>query len=155
MAVVDKADVIKHLEMIQAIINRMAANSFLLKGWSPTVAAALMAFALDNMNRWLAAMALLPLVGFWALDAYYLRRERLYRRLHDHVRHALLDLDAPLEVELFCMNTKIYELTKKTKSNEKDGKVESLLRIMVATGVTTWVHVPIIATVVLFVLFWH
>jgi hypothetical protein len=33
----------KHLELIQAVISRMAGNSFLLKGWSVTLAAALLA----------------------------------------------------------------------------------------------------------------
>ena len=30
---------IKHLEMIQGVINRMAGNSFALKGWSVTLIA--------------------------------------------------------------------------------------------------------------------
>ena len=34
---------LKHLEMIQAVITRMAKNSFLLKGWSITLTAAIFA----------------------------------------------------------------------------------------------------------------
>jgi len=32
---------LKHLEMIQDVIKRMASNSFLLKGWSLTLVVAL------------------------------------------------------------------------------------------------------------------
>ncbi len=37
------ADPVKHLEFVQAVIARQAANSFLLKGWSVTLATALVA----------------------------------------------------------------------------------------------------------------
>src|SRR5687767_6592867 len=83
-------DVVKHLEMIQGVINRMAGNSFLLKGWSLTVAAALLAFAVDNRDPGFVALAFIPLLGLWALDAYYLRRERLYRELYEDVRQVLV-----------------------------------------------------------------
>ena len=32
---------LKHLEMIQAVINRMASNSFVFKGWSVSIIAGL------------------------------------------------------------------------------------------------------------------
>ena len=38
-------DTIKHLEFIQAVITRMAGNSFVLKGWAITLAAAGFALA--------------------------------------------------------------------------------------------------------------
>ena len=37
---------VKHLEMIQAIIERMGNNSFIIKGWSFTSIGALFAFGL-------------------------------------------------------------------------------------------------------------
>jgi hypothetical protein len=79
-------DVGRHLELIQAIVGRMAGNSFLLKGWSVTIAAALFALAAKDSNPRLAWIALLPGLAFWGLDAYYLRQERLYRCLYDAVR---------------------------------------------------------------------
>ena len=33
----DKAQVIKHLEMIQGVVNYLGHNSFLIKGWSMTI----------------------------------------------------------------------------------------------------------------------
>ena len=68
----DKADVIKHLEMLQGVINRMAANSFVVKGWSVTLAAALAAFGAQSANQWFVAFGLIPVAAFWGLDAYYL-----------------------------------------------------------------------------------
>ena len=77
---------LKHLEMIQAVINRMANNSFLLKGWSVTLISALLALAAANSDRRFVFVAILPLLMFWLLDAYFLRQERLFRKLYDHVR---------------------------------------------------------------------
>lgn len=77
---------IRHLELIQSAINRMATNAFVLKGWSVTLAAALFALAAKDSNAKLAWVALLPAVAFWSLDAFYLRQERLYRCLYNRVR---------------------------------------------------------------------
>lgn len=84
---------LKHLEMIQAVISRMAGNSFLLKGWSVTLAAAVIALAANKESHALLTLiALLPVLMFWLLDGYYLHQERLFRKLYDHVR--LQDDDA-------------------------------------------------------------
>ena len=40
----------KHLEFVQAAVNRMAGNLFLLKGWSITLIAALFALAAKDAN---------------------------------------------------------------------------------------------------------
>jgi hypothetical protein len=77
---------IRHLEMIQTIISRMAGNSFLLKGWSVTLVAALFALAAKDSNPLFLFVAYVPCICFWALDGYFLRQERLFRRLYDHVR---------------------------------------------------------------------
>ena len=61
---------LKHLEMIQAVVNRMANNSFLLKGWSVTLVSALLALAAANSDRRFVFVAVLPLLMFWLLDAY-------------------------------------------------------------------------------------
>lgn len=77
---------IAHLEMVQAVITRMARNSFLIKGWSVTLVAALFALAAANTSPRFVYLAYFPTVMFWALDAYFLRQERLFRQLYDHVR---------------------------------------------------------------------
>ena len=77
---------LKHLEMLQAIISRMAHNSFLLKGWAVTLVAALFALAAKDANPWFIWLALYPVSVFWALDAWFLRQERLFRCVYDKVR---------------------------------------------------------------------
>ena len=80
-----------HLEMIQAVVTRMASNSFHVKGWSVTLVVALFALAaVDDVNELFVYLAYFPTLMFWALDAYFLREERLFRKLYDHVR--ILDL---------------------------------------------------------------
>ena len=75
-----------HLQMIQGVISRMAGNSFLLKGWSVTLVAALFALAASDADPRFVYLAYFPSFAFWFLDAYFLRQERLFRKLFDHVR---------------------------------------------------------------------
>jgi hypothetical protein len=79
------ADRIKHLEFVQGAINRMATNSFLLKGWTVTISAAIFAVAVKGANHHFVLIGLFPALAFWSLDAYYLRRERMFRCLYDEV----------------------------------------------------------------------
>lgn len=79
---------IKHLELLQAVIGRLAGNSFLIKGWSVTVVGAFLGFAVTQDEASLARVSLLPLALFWGLDTYFLRAERLFRVLYDRVRSA-------------------------------------------------------------------
>lgn len=77
---------IKHLEFIQGIVNRLATNSFLLKGWSVVLIAALFALAANQANQQFVALAYFPAIVFWGLDGYFLWQERLFRALYDRVR---------------------------------------------------------------------
>lgn len=98
---------IKHLELIQTVITRMAGNSFLIKAWAVTVASALFALALKQSSAPLptfAMLALLPTLVFWGLDAYYLREERLYRALYDRVRKAS-DQDLQKKENFFALSS--------------------------------------------------
>ena len=76
----------KDLEFVQSIITRMASNSFLLKGWSITVTTAFLALSAKDPNPFFAIIPLFPAIAFWGLDAYYLRQERLYRKLYNDLR---------------------------------------------------------------------
>jgi hypothetical protein len=75
-----------HLNLIETVISRMGSNSFLLKGWSVTLVAALFALAAKDTKPALVLVAYLPGLAFWALDGYYLWQETLFRRLYDKVR---------------------------------------------------------------------
>ena len=109
---------IKHLEIVQSVISRMAQHSFQLKGWSVTVATAIFAFAAKESSPSLAILALFPAAAFWCLDAYYLRQERLYRKLYEAIADPLKT------VPPFSMTTE-----------EHAGEVESWAKMLVAKTV--------------------
>lgn len=76
----------KHLELIQGVINRLAGNSFSLKRWSVLILTAfviLLAREPHSHHHW---FILVPLAALWLLDGYYLAQERLYRELYDQAR---------------------------------------------------------------------
>lgn len=90
---------IAHLTMLQGVISRMGANSFTLKALSATfgsAAVAVMASA-DDPSALYAAAAIVPMLIFWIMDAQYLRLERAYRELFDHVRKGE-------EIEAYSLN---------------------------------------------------
>ena len=92
---------IAYLQMIQSVIGRMARNSFLIKGWSITVVAALGALAAARTSELFVYLACFPVVMFWALDAYFLRQERLFRKLWDHARKPDAEIDFSMETAPF------------------------------------------------------
>lgn len=77
---------LKHLEMIQGVINRMANNSFMLKGWTVTLIAGIFVLSDQSANKLYFLIAFVPIITFWLLDSYYLYQERLYRGLYEYVR---------------------------------------------------------------------
>jgi hypothetical protein len=71
---------LQHLQFIQAVIARMATNSFLFKGWAITIVAGLSAFAAADTKKALLVIALVSTLMFWALDGYYWLLQRTRRR---------------------------------------------------------------------------
>lgn len=82
---------LKHLELVQGVINRMASNSFMLKGWAVTLVAGIFVLAAKDADKLYFLVAYVPVIIFWGLDAYYLLQERLYRSLYDKVRQTKED----------------------------------------------------------------
>jgi hypothetical protein len=74
---------LEHLKLIQAVITRMASNSFLLKGWSVSLVAGLAALAKVESDKDIAWISCGVLVVFALLDIYYLSLERAYRKLYE------------------------------------------------------------------------
>lgn len=77
---------LKHLEMIQNIVNRMASGSTFLKGWTVLLIAAVLGFVLKNSKSTYIWLTIIPTLFFWGLDGIYLRQEKLFRKLYDKVR---------------------------------------------------------------------
>lgn len=68
-----------HLQIIQNIIQRMAANSAACKTWSITIVSAILVLVAEKNKPELAWLAFLPSLLFLALDAYYLALEKAFR----------------------------------------------------------------------------
>jgi hypothetical protein len=77
---------VKHLEMVQAIVARMANHGATLKNWCITATTAVCGFAVTLQRPLIALLALLPIVTFALLDTQYLRVERRFRALFDRIR---------------------------------------------------------------------
>ena len=80
--------IIKHLEFIQGVINRLGSNASRLKCLSMTVlvAGSLFMMLIRPDQPLLILTLLVPVFGFWLLDAYFLCQERLFRAEYDRVR---------------------------------------------------------------------
>ena len=77
---------VEHLKMIEGVIDRLARNSFALKGWSITLVTALFVFAGVKEKAMFLLFGLIPVIFFWILDSYYLWLEKRFRGLYDEVR---------------------------------------------------------------------
>lgn len=76
---------VKHIEMIEDVIERMAKNSFQLKGWTMSLIALVGAISAQGSDKRFILLAFIPIIGFWLLDAYYLQQERKYKQLYKNV----------------------------------------------------------------------
>ena len=94
---------IKHLELIQSVINRMASNSFLLKGWAVTLVSALFVLADKQAKPQFILIAYIPIAAFWILDGYYLSLERKFRDLYNDA------IKESTKVPLMSLDTKSYK----------------------------------------------
>ncbi len=72
---------IEEIKIIQDIIKRMAENSFKIKTWAITLVVATLLIK-SNVNN--PFIALIPLMTFWFLDAYYLQQEKIFRKVYDN-----------------------------------------------------------------------
>lgn len=113
---------LKHLEMLQSVITRMGNNSFLIKGWSVTLLSAILVLTAKDKIFAMGWIALIPIVIFWLLDGFFLRQERLFRKLYDKYR--IQPQDSPTD---FNMDTSL-----------------------VATQVGNWVQVTFSTTLTVF-----
>lgn len=79
---IEKDDVRHYLQMLQDIINRMAANSSNCKAWAITLFTAMAALMIgvEAMRQWVWII-LFPIALFYFLDAYYLGLENDFRDL--------------------------------------------------------------------------
>ncbi len=107
---------IDEIKIIQDVIKRMADNSFKIKGWTVTLIVITLIFKGQTNDNHL--LAFLPLVSFWILDTYYLRTERIYRKLYSWV----VENRPKSDEYLFDLNPKRFE-------NEVDSYLKTMFSI--------------------------
>lgn len=79
-------DRIRHLEMLQAAIARMAGAAAAIKNLALIIVAGALAFLATSEEATLALFAALLSVAFWLLDARYLQQEKWFRDMYDRER---------------------------------------------------------------------
>ena len=81
-----REDLYKELDLIQNCIDKASHNSFVIKGWTITLIAVILALFPEKFNRqFLAVIVIVSTVALWYLDAFFLKVDRLYRWKYDWV----------------------------------------------------------------------
>lgn len=76
----------KEIDLIQSVINRMAKNSFLIKGWLISLVVVILALKPNEVNINLSVIILgIVTIAFWYLDAFFLKTEKIYREMYEFV----------------------------------------------------------------------
>ncbi len=92
-----EGDKTQYLQMIQEVIGRLSTISSVVKGFSVTLAVAIVTIlSSDFVDSWMPWIFVLPLFSLIALDVYYLTLERKYRILYENVRTNQLPVDYSL-----------------------------------------------------------
>lgn len=108
----------KEIDLIQSCINRMAHNSFVIKGWLVSLIAVVLTLLPENFNiRILCIIGILITICIWYLDGFFLKVERLYRWKYDWVISKRLDTNEYM-YDLNPYNNKMW-LPNKDGSNKK------------------------------------
>jgi hypothetical protein len=76
---------IAHLNMLQAIVTRLAGNSAQCKTWCVAIVSALFGLAGATKSGRIAVAAIIPILVFGFVDTAYLANERAYRDLYNRI----------------------------------------------------------------------
>jgi hypothetical protein len=121
----------KEIDLIQNCINRMAQNSFLIKGWTLTIIAVVLALSEKVIDStYLCMVLLIPLLSFWYLDAFFLQTEKMYREMYVWVLDARKKGDSSF---LYDLNPHRFE-----------EKVDSIWKIMRSITLRVFYGIPFI-----------
>src|SRR5262252_1284518 len=141
---------IEHLKMIQGVINRLAGNSFSIKGWSLTLVAAIIAFAVGkdagSLTILFALAAAIPVVFFWGLDAYYLNLERQFQSLYGAILKEMQQPEAARRIEPFSMDLRhvageVESVSRTARRVAVRGfHLPLLLAVLISCGALWWFH---------------
>lgn len=128
----------KEIDLIQSCINRMAQNSFLLKGWVISILAVVLAIMKDFHDPiYLSLIMLIPLISFWYLDAFFLQTEKIYRKMYEWVLEKRSQEDF----------SRLYDLDPKHFKENIDSK----WKIMLSPSLRVFYGIPLLIVIAIFV----
>src|ERR1700676_1584858 len=87
----DNPAVIAHVNLLQGIVSRLAANSASSKTWCLTLVAALVSLTGATHSPGIVTFSLVPIVIFGFMDMMYLAQEKAYRALHARIVKKIRD----------------------------------------------------------------
>lgn len=130
----------KEIDLIQACITRMAQNSFKIKGWFVSIYAVILALLPEKVNVFLVCITLIAVnIIFWYLDGFFLRTEKVYRKIYDWV----------LEKRPQNNRELMYQLNP-SKFIGKIEKVESVWQVMWSRTLRWFYLIPLVIVVIVF-----
>lgn len=131
------------LGFLQAIIARMANNSFYIKGWDLTLFVAVVALKKDasQYSGYLLLALIVSTIAFCLLDAYYLQQERIFRKVYNHLAESNSDT-----INYFRINPELYK-------DKLRGEMLSYRNALISASILLF-HIPMfVAVFIFFVLF--
>lgn len=135
----EKDELFKEIDLLQNCINRMAQNSFMLKGWALTIFAGVTAFTKgENFSNpiTLVCTTIIPFVCFWILDTFFLRTEKKYRKMYEDMLTKRKENNTEGQYEL----------------NPKTIKVDGFLKVMFSFTLAVFYGIPLFASILLLVI---
>ncbi|HHE8494755.1 TPA: hypothetical protein ACPFP8_004700 [Enterobacter ludwigii] len=131
------------LGFLQAIIARMANNSFYIKGWDLTLFVAVIALKKDatQYSSYLLLALIVSTIAFCLLDAYYLQQERIFRKVYNLLAESTSDT-----INYFRINPVLYK-------EQLNGDSLSYRSSLISASILLF-HIPMfVAVFIFFVLF--
>ncbi|MFR2838790.1 MAG: hypothetical protein ACLTBU_06830 [Zhenhengia sp.] len=134
--IIEIEEIHKEIDLIQGCINRMASNSFLLKGWLISLYAVVLALLPEKINLFIVMGILLVVtISFWYLDAFFLCTEKMYRKMYTWV----------LQERPKGNDKLLYDLNPHRFKNE----VESIAKVMFSKTLGCFYGVPMLFIILL------
>ena len=138
---VSVVEIHKEIDLIQSCINRMAQNSFMIKGWFVSIYAVVLALMPKKVDMQLLCITLIVVnLLFWYLDAFYLRMRKIYRKMYEWVLSARAHNNREL---MYQLNPKLYQ--------NKIDNTESIWKVMWSQTLRLFYLVPLIIVFVVLV----
>jgi len=130
----------EYLNMIHKIIERLAKNSFQIKAWTATIFAAIIVLTYSIINILIFFILIFTVSLFWALDSYYLKQEKLFRKLYEHKVNEYHDESMRMKIKVFDMSVIEYKT-----------EVKNVPKTMISISELLF-YIPFIMTLIIFLI---